>query len=272
MCMRKMTCEVYLSTTSGTRTASYSWFTDQLWCSESSCSFHLSLLLRFFFTTQWILRTQLMCCQMCAAERNADVIRSGSVVVLPARILVVLDSLRCWSWYPWECCPLRICRVWLHAHFHGCARMVHCLPLASHRAVDLRHHGLEPIYSAHYQEADVWALLHAHFVEKSLHDELCNVDLLGFYRCVMREKTMEDGPRTQKFAPDPSCSSVSSSFTTDDQCGFSSCLSAHCWLTHLLHHYFRVNTSCLCCCRRWDKISCCWLLRKHHLCDRNLHK
>ena len=38
--------------TPATRTASYSCFIDQLWCSESSRSFHLPLLLRFFFTTQ----------------------------------------------------------------------------------------------------------------------------------------------------------------------------------------------------------------------------
>ena len=73
--------------------------------------------------------------------------------------------------------------------------MVHCLPLASHRAADLGHRCLEPIYSAHHQEADVWALLHAHFVEQSLHDELCIVDLQGFHRCAIRENTLEDGPR-----------------------------------------------------------------------------
>ena len=52
----------------------------------------------------------------------------------------------------------------------------------------------------HYQEADVWALLHAHIVEQSLHDELWNVDLQGFHRCVIRENTLEDGPRTLSFA------------------------------------------------------------------------
>ena len=66
--------------------------------------------------------------------------------------------------------------------------MIRCLPLASHRAADLRHRCFEPIYSGHYQEADVWALLHAHFVEQSLHVLLCNVDLQGFHRHVIREK------------------------------------------------------------------------------------
>ena len=78
--------------------------------------------------------------------------------------------------------------------------MVLCLPLASHRAADLRHRCFELIYSAHYQEADVWALLHAHFVEQSLHDELCNVDLKRFHRCMTRENTLEDGPKTPSFA------------------------------------------------------------------------
>ena len=78
--------------------------------------------------------------------------------------------------------------------------MVQCLLLASHRAVDLRHRCLEPLYSAHNQEADVWALLRAHFVEQSLHDELFSVDLQGFHRCVIKENTLEDGPRTPSFA------------------------------------------------------------------------
>ena len=52
-------------------------------------------------------------------------------------------------------------------------------------------------------------------------------------------------PRRYRSVSDPSCSIVSSSFATDGQCGFSSCLSAHCRLTHLLHHHFRVNTSLL---------------------------
>ena len=52
----------------------------------------------------------------------------------------------------------------------------------------------------HYQEADVWALLHAHIVAQSWNDELCNVDLQGFHRCVIRENTLEDGSRTLSFA------------------------------------------------------------------------
>ena len=146
--------------------------------------------------------------------------------------------------------------------------MVHCLPRASHRSVDLRHRCLEPIYSAHYQEADVWALLHAHFVEQSLHKELCNVDLQEISS--MRDKREHTGRLPQDAivrSLTPAVPIVSSSFATDDQCGFSSCLSAHCRLTHLLHHHFRVNTSLLLSTLRQDFV----LLTPHHLFDRNLN-
>ena len=155
-------------------------------------------------------------------EHNFDVIRSGPVVVLP----------------PLEFFPTSIATCWLRTNGPL------SLPQASHRAVDLRRRCLEPINSAHHQEADVWALRHAYFVQQSLHDEPCNVELQGFHRCVIkRENTLEDGPERYSLSG-PSCSIVSSSFATDDQCGVSSRLSARCWLTHLLHHRFRVNTSC----------------------------
>ena len=64
----------------------------------------------------------------------------------------------------------------------------------------MRHRCLEPVFSAHCQEADVWALPYAHFVEESSHDVLCNVDLQGFHRCVIRENTQEDGLGTLSFA------------------------------------------------------------------------
>ena len=70
----------------------------------------------------------------------------------------------------------------------------------SHRAADSRRRCFELIYSAHHQEADVWALLHAHFVEQSWHDALCNVDLQEFHLCVKRENTLD---RTLSFALRP---------------------------------------------------------------------
>ena len=83
-------------------------------------------------------------------------------------------------WYPLAFLPTSIATCWLRTNGPW------SLPQASHRAVDLRHRCLEPVYSAHHQEADVWALRHAYFVQQSLHDELCNVELQRFSS--MRDK------------------------------------------------------------------------------------
>ena len=71
--------------------------------------------------------------------------------------------------------------------------MIRCLPLASHRATDLRHRCFELFYSEHYQEADVWALLRAHFVEQSLHDKLVQCRPAGISS--MRDKREHTGRR-----------------------------------------------------------------------------
>ena len=92
----------------------------------------------------------------------------------------------------------------------------------------------------------------------------CAISFNGnFITYVIKKYTLESIPRRHRSFSDIYCSICALVHR------FS--VTAHCWFTHFLHHHFFVHTSYLCCCRRCDKISCCWPHREHHLYDIKHH-